>query len=91
MHYIASREWFREKGTLPILLVVVPSKEQKRRIANIVAFLQADIPGLLIRITTATRLVNLGPLSSIWYQILPINEAAEIMPRCRFYDLESDT
>ena len=57
-HYVISREWFREKAGLPLLLVVAPGKEQEMRIARIATAYLAGTPGLVIQTTTATRLAD---------------------------------
>lgn len=85
-HYVTSREWFREKAGLPLLLVVAPGKEQEMRIARIATAFLAGTPGLVIRTTTATRLVDWGPLAAIWYQVVLNNKVIEIAPRSRFYN-----
>jgi hypothetical protein len=64
-HYVTSREWFKEKAGLPLLMVVAPGKEQEMRIALIATALPADAPGLVIQTTTATRLAERGPLTAI--------------------------
>jgi hypothetical protein len=33
--YVTSREWFKEKGVLPLLLVVAPGQGQEMRIARV--------------------------------------------------------
>jgi hypothetical protein len=83
-HYVTSREWFREKARLPLLLVVAPGQEQEMRIARIVAALLADTPGLVIRTTTATRMTDQGLLTAIWYQVPSDNKRTEIILRSPF-------
>lgn len=85
-HYVTSREWFKEKGVLPLLLVVAPAKEQEMRIARIAAASLADTSGLVIHTTTATRLADRGPLAAIWYQVHSDNKITEMVPRSRFYN-----
>jgi hypothetical protein len=68
-HYAISREWFREKVGLPLLLMVTPGKEQEMRIARIATAFLADAPGLVILTTTVTWLADQGPLAAIWYQV----------------------
>jgi predicted transcriptional regulator len=84
-HYVTSHEWFRDKDILPFLLIVVPGKEQERRIASIAAAVLADATGLVIRTTTATRLANHGPLAAIWYLVPRDKKRTEMMPRSEFY------
>jgi Replication-relaxation len=88
-HYVASREWFKEKATLPFLLIVTPERDQEMRFARVATAVLADTHGFLIRTTTMTRLIEEGPLAPIWLQILPRRGVAQIMPRFRFYDPHS--
>jgi len=84
-HYATSREWFKEKAGLPLLLMVTPGKEQEMRIAHIATAFLADAPGLVIQTTTATRLADRGPLDAIWYQVPSDNKIPEIASRSQFY------
>jgi len=86
-HYVTSREWFREKTVLPLLLIVAPGKDQEMRIARVVTHVLATVPGLVVRSTTATRLAEWGPLADIWYQVLPRGKEGETIARRRFYDV----
>jgi len=88
-HYVASREWFKEKGGLPLLLVVAPGKEQEMRMARIASVLLTDTPALAISTTTATRLADQGPLAAIWYRVPMTNQKTEMVPRSRFYSASS--
>ena len=88
-HYVASREWFKEKGGLPLLLVVAPGKEQEMRMARIASVLLTDTPALAISTTTATRLADQGPLATIWYRVPMTNQKTEVVPRSRFYSVSS--
>ena len=83
--YVISREWFREKEGLPLLLVVAPSKEQEMRIARIATAFLAGTPGLVIQTTTATRLADRGPLTAIWFRVPSDNMIKEMVPRSQFY------
>jgi hypothetical protein len=85
-HYVISREWFREKAGLPLLLMVTPGKEQEMRIARIATALLAEAPGLVIHTTTTTRLANRGPLAAIWYQVPSDNKITEMVLRSRFFN-----
>jgi DNA-binding MarR family transcriptional regulator len=67
-HYLASREWVRERHALPLLLIVTPEPGQERRVSRPGAELAAM--GLRLFTTTATRLSDQGPLAPIW-QLLP--------------------
>jgi hypothetical protein len=46
--YVTSYEWFKEHRVMPYLLVVVPGKEQKMRIARIVEDMRMKNTGLVI-------------------------------------------
>jgi predicted transcriptional regulator len=88
-HYAASREWSREHGGLPLLLVVAPGKAQERRIARIASVLLRETPAPAIATTTATRLAELGPLAAIWYREPTTDQQTEMLPRSRFYNASS--
>jgi DNA-binding MarR family transcriptional regulator len=70
-YYIRSGRW-REHGlvTLPMLLCIVPEKGQFQRVAYLAREILAPV-GLVVRITTATRLAQYGPLGEIWLEVLP--------------------
>jgi hypothetical protein len=84
-HYITSQEWCKEQRFMPYLLVVAPGKEQEMRIARITAAVLVDTPGLVILTTTATRLVDQGPLAAIWYQVATNEKRAEMVLRSQFH------
>jgi len=86
-HYVTSREWFKEKFVLPLLLIVAPGKDQEMRIIRVVTHVLATVPGLVVRSTTATRLAERGPLAAIWYQVLPKAGEKETGARRRLYDV----
>ncbi len=88
-HYAASREWYREPGGLPLLLVVAPAKAQEMRIARIASVFLKDTPALAIATTTATRLVEQGPLAAIWYQVPTTDQQTDRVPRSRWYNASS--
>jgi hypothetical protein len=83
--YVTSHEWFKEQYVMPYLLVVVPDKEQEMRIAGIAQALLVNTPGLVVQITTTTRLKNSGPLAQIWYQVSPNTERTETVSRRSFF------
>jgi hypothetical protein len=85
-HYVTSREWFKIKSVLPLLLVDAPGKEEEMRIVRIAAAFLADTPRLGIRTTTATRLAGRGPLAAIWYEVSLNNKITEMVPRSKFYN-----
>lgn len=66
-HYMRSREWARELRPLPVLLVVTPDLGQERRIQRIAR--SCAEAGLMVRITTVSRLEHQGPLAPIWFTI----------------------
>ncbi len=86
-HYVASREWFKEKATLPFLLIVTPERDQEMRFARVATAVLADTHGFLIRTTNMTRLIEEGPLAPIWLQILPRRGVTQTVPRFRFYNI----
>ncbi len=85
--YVASREWFREKATLPFLLIVTPERDQEMRFARVAATVLTNTHGFVIHTTTLRRVIEEGSLTPIWYQLLPRQRIMEVMPRCRFYDI----
>ena len=83
--YVASREWFKQEATLPLLLVVTPDPGQERRLGRVATATLTDRCGLIIRTTTSTRLREQGLLGPIWDQVLPYSEGTDLMPRCTLY------
>ena len=88
-HYATLREWYKEPGGLPLLLVVAPAKVQEMRIARIASVLLRDTPALAIATTTATRLVEQGPIAAIWYQVPITHQQTDMVPRSRLYGASS--
>ncbi len=88
-HYVASREWYREQGGLPLLLVVAPGQAQEMRIARIASVLLTSTPALAIATTTATRLAEQGPLAVIWYRVPRTTQQTDMVPRSRWYNASS--
>jgi hypothetical protein len=76
MHYLASREWSRERTALPRLLVVAPEVGQERRIQRVAQAVLAHVSGLVIWTSTAVLLEEYGPLAPIWAQGLPLPHKA---------------
>jgi len=66
--YIASREWARERSTLPLLLCVAPEIAQERRMQRVAQAQLASPPGILWWTTTQVLLNEYGPLAPIWMQ-----------------------
>ncbi len=91
-YYIRVREWSREHLLLPWLLIVVPDYDQERRITRILTQHFSAISGLTLRITTASRMADRGPLAEIWLPVLPVREARQDQqqgaPRCRFFEVD---
>ena len=83
--YVASREWFKQEATLPLLLVVTPDPGQEMRLGRVATATLTDRCGLIIRTTTLTRLREQGLLGPIWDQVLPYSEGTDLMPRRTFY------
>ncbi len=70
-HYIASREWARERLMLPVLLCVAPDIAQERRMHRVAQTRLTHTPGVVVRTTTAVLLNEHGPLAPIWLQAMP--------------------
>jgi len=83
--YVSSRGWFKQEGTLPLLLVVTPDPGQERRLGRVTMAILTDGCGLIIRTTTSTRVREQGLLGPIWDQVLPHSEGTDLMPRCTLY------
>jgi hypothetical protein len=75
-HYLASREWARERTELPWLLCVAPELAQERRIQRVVQAEFTHVAGLMIRTTTVVLLHERGPLAPIWSPCLPLPSRA---------------
>jgi predicted transcriptional regulator len=70
-HYLASREWARERSLFPRLFCVAPDIAQERRMQRVAQASLRHISGLVIRTTTATLLADRGLLAAIWSQMVP--------------------
>jgi hypothetical protein len=75
-HYLASREWARERTAPPKLLVVAPEVGKERRIQHVAQVMLAHVSGLVIWTTTAVLLREHGPLAPIWSPVLPLPHQA---------------
>jgi hypothetical protein len=75
-HYLASREWARERTVLPRLFVVAPEIAQERRMYRVAQANLAHASGLFIWTTTAVLLREQGPLAPIWSPVLPLPHQA---------------
>ena len=67
-HYIASREWTRERSKLPVLICVAPDIAQERRMQRVAQARLTSPPGLMVWTTTRVLLDEQGPLAPIWLQ-----------------------
>jgi hypothetical protein len=83
--YVASRGWFKQEATLPLLLVVTPDPGQERGLGREVTATLIDSCELIIRTTTLTRVHEQGLLGPIWDQVLPYREGTDLVPRRTFY------
>jgi hypothetical protein len=84
-HYVASREWFKQEATLPLLLMVTPDTGQERCFSRVVTATLNDRCGLFIRTTTLTRACEHRYLGPIWSQELLDSEGTNPIPRRMFY------
>jgi hypothetical protein len=82
---VASRRWFKQEATRPLLLVISPDPEQERRLGRVVRATLTDSCVLTVRTTTLTRVREQGLLGPICDQILPQSEGTNPMPRRIFY------
>jgi hypothetical protein len=71
-HYSASREWARERSTLPGLVCIAPEIAQERRIQRVAHATLSPTPGLVIWTTTEGLLNERGPLAPIWSPGIPL-------------------
>jgi hypothetical protein len=70
-HYIASREWARERSMLPVLICVAPDIAQERRMQRVAQGRLARSPGVVLWTTTLLLLKEQGPLAPIWLRGIP--------------------
>jgi len=84
--YVASREWFKQEATLPLLLVVTPNPGQEMRLGRVTKATLTDDCILSIRTTTLTRFRKAGPLGPIWNQVLMCDAMKVLTSRSSFYD-----
>jgi len=70
-HYLASREWARERSELPRLLCVAPDIAQERRMQRVAQARLAHTPRLLLWTTTGVLLQGEGPVAPIWLRAIP--------------------
>ena len=70
-HYVASREWARERSMLPVLLCVAPDIAQERRMQRVAQARLTHTPGVMVWTTTEVLLNEQSPLASIWLQGIP--------------------
>jgi hypothetical protein len=89
-HYIALREWARERSMLPALICVAPDIAQERRMQRVAQARLTSPPGLVVWTTTMVLLNEQGPLASIWLQCLPqsnqVAQSGSALRQC-FFDV----
>lgn len=73
-YYLASREWVKERTPLPLLLCITPDTGQEQRLAQVAHTLVEITSDLSLYTTTAHLLDTLGPLASIWMQVMPLDD-----------------
>jgi Fe2+ or Zn2+ uptake regulation protein len=69
--YMNSREWAKERSTLPRLFCIVPDIAQERRVQRIAQVKLVHIPRMVLWTTTEALLNEHGPLARIWLCIGP--------------------
>ena len=67
--YVASREWARERSSLPRLLCVAPVIAQERRMHWVAQGRLTQPPGPVMWTTTEVLLKAHGPIAPIWMQV----------------------
>jgi predicted transcriptional regulator len=83
-HYIASREWARDRSPLPLLVCVTPTIAQESRLVRVAQMKLEEITGFALWTTTADQLVRYGPLAPIWLQhFLPHREMPKAVSSSR--------
>ncbi|SRR6266566_6696537 len=75
-HYIASREWARDRSMLPVLICVAPEIAQERRMQRVAQAKLTSTTGLVLWTTTGVLLNEQGPLAPIWLQSNPQSSQA---------------
>jgi hypothetical protein len=65
-HYIASREWARERSMLPVIICVAPDIAQERRMQRVALSRLAETSGLVLWTTTEVLLNEHGSIAPIW-------------------------
>ncbi len=70
-HYLASREWARERSMVPRFVCVAPDIAQERRMHRAAQASCVAHSGLGIWTTTEVLLKERGPLAPIWLQEVP--------------------
>ncbi len=70
-HYLASREWARERSTVPRLVCIAPEIAQEQRMHRVAQASLAPLSALGIWTTTEVLLKERGPLAPIWLQGVP--------------------
>ena len=71
--YIASREWARERSTLPKLFCVAPDVAQERRMQRVAQAGLTCTHGVEVWTATEVLLNEHGPLAPIWSRGIPLS------------------
>jgi hypothetical protein len=93
-HYIASREWARERSMLPLLVCIAPDIAQERRVQRVAQARLTHTPGPVLWTTTVVLLNEYGPLAPIWLQTIPrSNQLVQTgdLPRSGLFDVNPET
>ena len=70
-HFIASREWARERAKLPLLVCIAPDIAQERRMHRVAQARLPSQPEVMVWTTTEVLLQEYGPLAPIWLPGIP--------------------
>jgi Replication-relaxation len=89
-HYVLSREWAREHTVLPRLVCVAPDMAQERRMMRVAQAKLAQVPGLVLFLTTASLLAEYSPLAAIWVRMIPQQRQSEGARRQRLFNERTD-
>lgn len=89
VHYLASREWARERSPLPLLVCVTPEIAQEQRLVRVAQATLTQARGLLLWTTTSELLAEHRPLALIWMQRSQHHSVAIHLPRQKLFDAGS--
>lgn len=68
-HFVSSREWARDRTSLPRLLCVAPDIAQERRLHRVAQDRLPHAAGPVVWTTTEVLLKANGPIAPIWMQV----------------------